>query len=316
MPDYLKEWLSDPAVQKVVASVVGLLIIGFVVQLLHRTVTHRIQQTDARHRVRKLINSAGYLAGFLLIAFVVAKERGHLTIAVGVATAAVAFSLQEVIASIAGWVEISFGRFYQVGDRVELGGIVGDVIDVGVLRTTLFELGQWVRSDQHNGRIVRVANSLVFQGPVFNYSADFPFLWDEVTVPVKYGGDRHLAREILQRVTEEIAGPYVPTAQVMRDKLVKKYMIEPLGIEPVVTMIANDNWIEYTARYVVDYRKRRRTKDQIYERILDEFDRSEGRVTIASTTVQLVDPPLFDVRLGKGRKNVNLQDSRNHQEVS
>ena len=125
MLDISSQWLADPAAQKLVAAVAGLLIIGFVVQLLHRAVTHRIQQTDARHRGRKLINFAGYLAGFLLIAFVVAEEKGHLTIALGVATAAVAFSLQEVIASVAGWVEISFGRLYQVGDRVELGGIVG-----------------------------------------------------------------------------------------------------------------------------------------------------------------------------------------------
>jgi hypothetical protein len=118
-------------------------------------------------------------------------------------------------------------------------------------------------------------------------------------VPVKYGSDRPLAREILQQVIDEIAGPDVPAAQAMRDRLVKKYSIEPLGVEPVVTMIANDNWIEYTVRYVVDYRKRRRTKDQIYERLLDEFDRSEGRVSIASTTVQLVDLPLFDIRLGE-----------------
>ena len=191
---------------------------------------------------------------------------------------------------------------HRVRRLINVGG-VGDVIDIGVLRTTLFELGQWIGGDQHNGRIVRVANSLVFKDPVFNYSADFPFLWDEITVPVKYGSDRHLAREILQQVIDEIAGPDVPAAQAMRDRLVKKYMIEQLVVEPVVTMTANDNWIEYTVRYVVDYRKRRRTKDQIFERILDEFDRSEGRVSIASTTVQLVDPPLFDIRLGERTKS-------------
>jgi Na+/H+ antiporter NhaD/arsenite permease-like protein len=101
MLDSFSQWLTDPAVQKLVASLAGLLVIALVVQLLHRAATHRIQQTDTRHRVRRLINFAGYLAGFLLIAFVVAEEKGHLTIAVGVATAAVAFSLQEVIASIA-----------------------------------------------------------------------------------------------------------------------------------------------------------------------------------------------------------------------
>jgi hypothetical protein len=89
----------------------------------------------------------------------------------------------------------------------------------------------------------------------------------------------------------------------MRDKLVKKYMIEQLGVEPMVTMIANDNWIEYTVRYVVDYQKRRRTKDQIFERILDELDRSEDQVAFASTTVQLVDLPQLDIRLGERTKS-------------
>ena len=187
---------------------------------------------------------------------------------------------------------------HRVRRLINVGG-VGDVIDIGVLRTTLFELGQWIGGDQHNGRIVRVANSLVFKDPVFNYSADFPFLWDEIKVPVKHGSDRHLAREMLQQVIDEIAGPDIPAAQAMRDRLVRRYMIEQLGVEPMVTMTANDNWIECTVRYVVDYRKRRRTKSQIFEQLLDEFDRSEGRVSIASTTVQLVDPPLFDIRLGE-----------------
>ena len=73
------------------------------------------------------------------------------------------------------------------------------MIDIGMLRTTMMEIGEWVNADLYNGRIVRVANSFVFKAPVFNYSGDFPFLWDEVTVPVKYGGDYRLAREIFEK---------------------------------------------------------------------------------------------------------------------
>lgn len=96
--------------------------------------------------------------------------------AIGVASASIAFALQEVIGSIAGWIAISFGNFYAPGERVQLGGIRGDVIDIGILRTTLMELGEWVASDLYTGRVVRIANSFVFKQPVFNYSGDFPFL--------------------------------------------------------------------------------------------------------------------------------------------
>jgi small-conductance mechanosensitive channel len=68
-----------------------------------------------------------------------------------------------------------FGGFYNSGDRVQLGGIKGDVMDIGVLRTTIMETGQWVDGDLYNGRIVLIAASF-FKEPVFNYSGDFPFM--------------------------------------------------------------------------------------------------------------------------------------------
>ena len=80
---------------------------------------------------------------------------------------------------------ILFGGFYKTGDRVQLGGIKGDVMDIGVLRTTVMEIGQWVDGDLYNGRIVLVANSFVFKEPVFNYSGDFPFLWDGIKIPIQ-----------------------------------------------------------------------------------------------------------------------------------
>ena len=87
---------------------------------------------------------------------------------------------------------IGLGQYYAPGDRVQLGGIMGDVIDISILRTTLMECGDWVKADLYNGRIVRIANSFVFKAPVFNYSGDFHFVWDEITVPIKYGSQQLL----------------------------------------------------------------------------------------------------------------------------
>ena len=302
MQGFLERWLFDPTVGKIIVSLIGVLIIAIIVRFLHRSLARRITHHDARYRARKLITFAGYLAGILFITIVFSDQLGHLTVAFGVAGAGVAFALQEVIASIAGWVEISLGRFYQIGDRVQLGGIMGDVVDIGVLRTTLMECGQWVNSDLYNGRIVRVANSFVFKEPVFNYSAHFPFLWDEITVPVKYSSDYRLARDTLQRVADEVVGNYATRARTAWKGVVERYMIEDERVEPMVTVMANDNWMEFTVRYVVDYKRRRITKDQLFTRILEELDKTDGRVAIASTTIQIVETPAFDVRLMEGMK--------------
>nr|WP_217355202.1 mechanosensitive ion channel domain-containing protein [Aphanizomenon sp. UHCC 0183] len=275
----------------------GIIIVAIIFRILSQVLPRQVQDSDLRYRIRKGITFVGYAIMALLIVLIFSDSLGKLTVIFGVIGAGVAFALQEVIGSFAGWVAISFGQFYKPGDRVLLGGIMGDVIDISILRTTLMECGAWVKADLYNGRIVRIANSFVFKEPVFNYSADFPFVWDEITVPVKYGSDRSLTREILQQVANEVVGEYMPQAQVQWQHMVHKYLIEDARIEPAVTLAANDNWLEFTLRYVVDYKQRRGKKDVIFSRILDEFDNTNGSISIASTTIHIVETPAFNVKL-------------------
>jgi small-conductance mechanosensitive channel len=191
--------------------------------------------------------------------------------------------------------------FFRTGDRIQLGGIKGDVIDIGVLRTTLMEIGEWVKGDLYSGRVVRIANSFVFKEPVFNYSGEFPFLWDEITVPIKYGTDWRLARKLLEESVVEIVGEYTAGAKRAWKTITEKFLVEDARVEPMVSMVANDNWIEFTVRYVTDFKRRRATKDRLFARILDEIEKTEGKVAIASMTVHLVETPVFDVRLDRSR---------------
>jgi hypothetical protein len=87
-----------------------------------------------------------------------------------------------------------------------------------------------------------------------------------------------------------------PTKRAWRD-IVKRYMIEEAMIDPVVTLVCTDNWIEFTVRYITDYKLRRTTKNRLFGLILDEFEATGGRVKIASTTVQIVEPPPLTVKL-------------------
>ncbi len=297
MNDFVNKWLLDPTVGKLVAAALAIIILIALIKFFQKTVSKRIKDTDTRYRVRKSISFFGYLIAIFVLTIVFSDKLGGLTVALGVAGAGIAFALQEVIASFAGWFAISFAKFYKPGDRVQLGGIKGDVIDIGILRTTLMEVGQWVNGDLYNGRVVRIANSFVFKEPVFNYSGEFPFLWDEITIPIKYGSDYKFARELFKKISDELLGDFASRAKTAWDELVKKFLIENAGIEPMITMIANDNWIEFTIRYVVDYKARRTTKDKLFTRILEEVDKNTGKISLASATFQLVEAPTFNVNL-------------------
>ena len=295
--DPFEQWLTNPIIVQLVVMAGGCLVIAMAVRGLRRTLSGRLKDADVRYRARKLISFAGYFTMAVFAAIVFSDRLGQLSVAFGVIGAGVAFALQEVIASFAGWVAISLGQFYKPGHRVQLGGIKGDVIDISLLRTTLMECGEWVQADLYNGRIVRIANSFVFKEPVFNYSADFPFLWDEITVPVKYGCNHTLARQLLQQAVQEVIGEYVPQAQGKWEQMVNKYLIEDAQVEPMVTLIANDNWMEFTVRYVVDYKLRRLKKDQLFTRILDDIQTTNGQIELASATFELVQAPAIKVQL-------------------
>jgi small-conductance mechanosensitive channel len=305
MEEHLKYWLFDPNVGKLVAALIGLCIVYVLSRVSQRTVGRYVTEVNARYRARKFVTFLGYLVSAGVVLTIFSDRLGGLTVAFGVAGAGVAFALQEVIASVAGWVAISFGNFYSPGDRVQLGGIKGDVIDVGMFRTTLMEVGQWVKGDLYNGRIVRIANSFVFKEPVFNYSADFPFLWDEIALPVRYGSDWKLAKELLERVVDEICRDYALESLDAWKGAVKKYMLEDAKVEPMVTLVANDNWLEFTARYVVDYRRRRWVKDRLFTRILEEVDKSDNRIRLASATFELTNLPRLDFTFSGGKGQVD-----------
>lgn len=299
MEEEIQKYLYNPTVGKLVTFVIGVAIIWMLIKLLQKNIFSKIKDNDNRYKAKKISTFVGYLATVIFLTVIFSEKLGGLTVALGVAGAGIAFALQEVIASFAGWLAIMFGGFYNSGDRVQLGGIKGDVMDIGVLRTTIMETGQWVDGDLYNGRIVLIANSYVFKEPVFNYSGDFPFLWDEIKIPIQYGSDYDKAREIILRAGIEVAGDLTIKSKQKWTSLQNKYRLEDAKTEPMITLVANDNWAEYTLRYVVGYKKRRITKSELFTKILTEIETTNGAVKMASTTFQLVQAPDFNVNVKK-----------------
>lgn len=266
-------------------------VVWVIARIIRSQITKSSWGNDVSYKVKKAITFSAYVFSVLGIVVIFSSSLGGFTVALGVAGVGIAFALQEIIVSFAGWLALLFGNFYKTGDRVQLGGIKGDVIDIGILRTTLMEMGNWVDGDLYNGRIVRVANSFVFKEPVFNYSSDFPFLWDEIKVPVRYGSDFELAREICKNAVREETHVFSQEAATMWKEMTRKYRVENATTEPIVTLIANDNWIEFTIRYVVNYKRRRITKDHLFTSILQAIQNSNGRVQWASATLEITSLP-------------------------
>ncbi len=272
MKNEIDSYLLNPLLDKIIAVLVGIVVIWLIVRVTQRFLFSKIKDNGHHYKAKKVSNFLGYALTIVLIAFVYSDKLGRFTVAFGVAGAGIAFALQEVIVSFAGWLAILIGGYFKTGDRVQLGGIKGDVMDIGILRTTIMEIGQWVDADLYNGRIVFVANSFVFKEPVFNYSGDLSFLWDEIKVLIKYGSDFEKVKLLLLTIGKEVAGDLSQISREQWNALQNKYRLEDAQTDATIAVVANEKYVEFTLRYVVSYKKRRATKTELFSRILKEID--------------------------------------------
>jgi small-conductance mechanosensitive channel len=133
----------------------------------------------------------------------------------GFATAGIAVALQNVILSIAGYFFL-IGRFgIRVGDRVQIAGVIGDIIDIGLVKLSLMELDSNGNDRQPTGRIVVFSNAVVFQ-PNGNFIKQIPgtnFVWNEVTLLLAPDTDYRQAESRLMSAIQEIFATYQANMQ-------------------------------------------------------------------------------------------------------
>lgn len=270
-----------------VVVVIGLL----VAQVLGRILARRTDDPYAKYYARKVTRYAVVAAVVVVLAVVWHAFAGRVGVVVGLATAGLAFAMQEVVGAVAGWFNILSGRIFRVGDRIEMGGVRGDVIDITPLRTKVMEIGSAdgretpVRGRQYTGRIVAISNKATFTEPVYNYSAAFEFIWEELTVPVAYGSDWTAAEEILTEEAQRVSASR--GAQEAIQHMARRYPVPRAEVEPRVYARATDNYLELSARFVVPVRTARTVKDDLTRTVIERFRAASIEIASATQDVRL-----------------------------
>ena len=235
----------------------------------------------------------------------------HLTTAAGLVTAGLAFALQKVITSIAAYFVILRSRTFTVGDRIAMGGVRGDVIALGFIQTTIMEMGEpppvqpgeppvWVKSRQYTGRVVTVTNDKIFEQPVYNYTRDFSYIWEEMTIPISYHDNRQRAEEIMLEVAERHTLEMGEMTEDALENMRQQYYVVKGDLKPRVYYRITDNWLELTVRFIVSEHGTRAVKDRLSRDILTAFE-SEG-IGIASGTYDIVGLPTLHVQIQDDEK--------------
>ena len=275
---------------KLVSTAAVLALAVLLAVALGRLAAWRVADPYSRYYTRKAVHYLVGLVAIVAVALIWRAFAGRIGVVLGLAAAGVAFAMQEVIGALAGWVNVVSGRIFRDGDRIQMGGVQGDVIDLTPLRTKILEIGSaaedasWVKGRQHTGRIVAVSNKATFTEPVYNYSSVFEFIWEELTVPIAYRSDWRAAERILHQEAVRASG--AEGAEEAMRTMTRRYPVPRAELEPRVFARATDNWMELSARFVVPVRTARSVKDAMTRRVWDRLD-AEG-IEIASETAEVM----------------------------
>lgn len=287
LAEFFSPYIKVETFNKLFYLVTAIILVLLFLYFLKKTISKQIDDSTKKYKVKKASNYFAYLLILIIALFIYRDKVGNVGIAVGLAGAGIAFALSEVITSFAGWLSIMFTNQVRVGQRVKIGDLKGDIIDIQILKTTIMEVGDWIKGDLYNGRITTLSNSFIFKQPIQNYSADYPFVWDEIEIPLRTQSDFKLAKEVFINVTNEICGKYAAQSKKKWIEMQNKFRIENAQVEPMVTMTFNENWITFTIRYIVDYTKRRSTKDLLYTRLLEEINKQDNLLMIATAAMEV-----------------------------
>lgn len=284
----INQLLVDDIFQKKIGQTAFVILLGYILMfMLISFINRRIKDIKARHVVRKNIIYIISLVSIVIIFFIWIQNINSITIFLGVAGAGLALALQEVILCVAGWLLILIRHPFEVGDRVEINGMKGDIIDIRLFQTSMLEIGNWVDADQSTGRIINFPNSFVFKHSNFNYSRGFEFIWNEIPILLTFESDWKRGREIMLEHAEKLAEGMEEKVRRKIDVMRNRYMIYYGKLTPIVYVNIKDSGVELTLRYLTDSKKRRATQDELCQNILNAFE-SEESVNFAYPTYRII----------------------------
>ncbi len=256
---------------KLLFSVVVVLLLWAVRNFALRIVFQRITDPRGRYQWRNGIKN-GYLALLIIALSNIWIDRfDSLATFLGLVTAGLTIALQVPILNFVGWIFLVTRKPFVVGDRIEIGDIAGDVIDIQFFQFTLNEIKNWVDAEQSTGRIVHIPNGKVFDQPQANYTQGFSHIWNEIAVLITFESNWRKAKELLEQVIDEQAEKISEEIERDLQTASQKYMIFYGKLTPIVYTAVRDRGVLLTMRYLCNPKQRRGSEQKVWEAVLDAF---------------------------------------------
>jgi small-conductance mechanosensitive channel len=269
----LVETRERAALHRVVEGLLWILLVLLAVYLAGRFVGHLFSGMSAENKridtLRAVVKFAVQLVGAVAILFIVFGMPTQATTVLGLAGAGLTVAMKDFIVAFFGWFVLMGRNGIRVGDWVEINGVGGEVVEVGLLKTVLLETGNWTDSSHPTGRRVSFVNSFAIEGHFFNFTTSGQWMWDELQVLVPSNQDPYPVVDGIEKVVEKETSANAQKAEAEWNQATAKYRVQTISATPGINVRPTGGGIEVRVRYITRAFERHETRKRLYEAVLE-----------------------------------------------
>ncbi len=264
--------ISTKTQNEILISIIIILLLSVFRFVVLRIVWRQTKDVKVRYQWNRILSFIIPFTGIILVGAIWVPAFEQFGAFLGLITAGLAIALKDPITNLAGWLFILVRKPFVMGDRVQVGKHTGDIIDIRLFQFTMLEIGNWVDADQSTGRIIHLPNGKVFLEPQANYSSGFEYIWNEIKVLITFESNWTKAKTTLEDIID------IHTKNVdlkVKQEILeasKNYMIYYKHLTPIVYTTVKESGIQLTMRYLCNPRRRRGSENEIWEKVLIQFN--------------------------------------------
>jgi small-conductance mechanosensitive channel len=269
----LVEARERAALHHVIEALLWILLVVFAVYLAHRLIDHLFSGMAAENKrietLRAVVKFGAEALGAIVILFIVFGMPTQVTTVLGLAGAGLTVAMKDFIVAFFGWFVLMGRNGIRVGDWVEINGVGGEVVEVGLLKTVLLETGNWTDSGHPTGRRVSFVNSFAIEGHFFNFSTAGQWMWDELSVVVPAGQDPYPIIDGIQKRVEQETAANSKLAEKEWQQAASRYRVQSFSAVPGINVVPTSQGIEIHVRYITRAHERHETRRDLYNSVLE-----------------------------------------------
>ena len=261
------------ALHHVIEGLLWILLVLLAVYFANRFIEHLFTGMASENKridtLRAVVKFASQAVGAVVILFIIFGMPTQATTVLGLAGAGLTVAMKDFIVAFFGWFVLMGRNGIRVGDWVEINGVGGEVVEVGLLKTVLLETGNWTDSSHPTGRRVSFVNSFAIEGHFFNFTTSGQWMWDELQVQIPAGQDPYPIIDGIQKLVEKETEANASKAEAEWREATSKYRVQAISAVPGINVVPTAVGIEVHVRYITRANERHETRKRLYEAVVE-----------------------------------------------